>query len=227
MGSSRSLIGSPSLRISTMKSSSMSRIVRPISGDIVVTSLGIYEEGRDRDAVDENIYNNIGAIVDWWQGCGLKPRLGIEITGQEDVFGSLEQVLNICDDIGGLTPVINFSHHHSRTNGTLLEADDFLDLMEQVAPHSKGGLHTAFAGVEYNDGNERRLTPIKKGDLKFEPLAEALSEMKPDCTIISTSPLLEHDAMYMRIIQERILTKKAARDLREKRKAEMAPATGE
>lgn len=202
-------------------------IMNALDGDIVVTSLGIYEEGRDRDAVDENIYNNIGAIVDWWQGCGLKPRLGIEITGQEDVFGSLEQVLNICDDIGGLTPVINFSHHHSRTNGTLLEADDFLDLMEQVAPHSKGGLHTAFAGVEYNDGNERRLTPIKKGDLKFEPLAEALSEMKPDCTIISTSPLLEHDAMYMRIIQERILTKKAARDLREKRKAEMAPAAGE
>ena len=202
-------------------------IMNALDGDIVVTSLGIYEEGRDRDVVDENIYNNIGAIVDWWKGCGLKPRLGIEITGQEDVFGSLEQVLNICDDIDGLTPVINFSHHHSRTNGSLLEADDFLDLMEQVAPHCKGNLHTAFAGVEYADGNEKRLTPIKKGDLKFEPLAEALSEMKPDCTIISTSPLLEHDAMYMRIIMERILTKKAARDLREKRKAELAPASGE
>ncbi len=203
-------------------------IMNALDGDIVVTSLGIYEEGRDRDTVDENIYNNLGAIVDWWKGCGLKPRLGIEITGQEDVFGSLDQVLSICDDIGDLTPVINFSHHHSRTNGTLLEADDFLDLMEQVEPYCKGRMHTAFAGVEYSEGNEKRLTPIKKGDLKFDPLAEALSEMRPDCTIISTSPLLEHDAMYMRIIQERILTKKAAKELRERKKAaESAAAAGE
>ncbi len=202
-------------------------IMDALDGDIVVTSLGIYDENRSRDETDEQIYDVLGGLVDWWKGNGLKPRLGIEMTGQEDVFGSVEQVLNICNDIGDLTPVINFSHLHSRTNGSLLDADDFLNIMEQVAPYSGGRLHTEFAGVEYEDGNERRLTPIKKGDLKFEPLAEALSEMKPDCTIISTSPLLEHDAMYMRIIQERILTKKAAKELKEKRKSESVAASGE
>ncbi len=203
-------------------------ILNALDGDIVVTSLGIYEEGRDRETVDENIYNNLGAIAEWWKENGLKPRLGIEITGQEDVFGSLDQVLTICKDIKGLTPVINFSHQHSRTNGALLEPDDFLDLMEEVEPYCKGKMHTAFAGVEYSEGSEKRLTPIKKGDLKFEPLAEALSEMRPDCTVISTSPLLEHDAMYMRIIQERILTKKAGKELRERKKAaESAAAAGE
>ena len=79
---------------------------------------------------------------------------------------------------------------------------------------------SAFAGVEYADGDEKRLTPIKKGDLKFDPLADALIEMKPNATIISTSPLLEHDAMYMRIIHERVLTKKVAKMLKDKRKSE-------
>jgi len=195
-----------------------------LQGDVVVTSLGLYDGKMDREEVDQNIRDNVSEIMDWWHGMGLTPRLGIEITGQQDVFGSLDQVLDLCDEIDGLVPVVNFSHHHSRTSGSLLEVNDFLDVLEKVEPYSDGRIHTAFAGVEYTDGNERRLTAIKKGDLKFEPLADALIEMKPNATIISASPLLEHDAMYMKIIYERVLAKKVAKDLKEKKKAEAAAA---
>jgi len=199
-------------------------VMNALGGDIVVTSLGLYDGKMDKSEIDENIYANVAEIMDWWEGNGLTPRLGVEVTGQEDVFGSLEQVLDLCDSIPGVVPVMNFSHHHSRTNGSLLEVDDFLSILEDVDRYSDGRIHTAFAGVEYDNYNEKRLTPIKKGDLKFEPLAEALIEMKPNATIISTSPLLEHDAMYMKIIYERVLAKKVARDLKEKKKAEMAAA---
>ncbi len=199
-------------------------IMNALGGDIVVTSLGLYDGKHDEEEIDNNIYNNVADIMDWWQENGLTPRLGIEVTGQQDVFGSLDQVLDICDQIPGLAPVVNFSHHHSRTGGTLLEIDDFLDVLEQVEPYCDGRIHTSFAGVEYIDGNEKRLTPIKKGDLKFEPLEEALIEMKPNTTIVSASPLLEHDAMYMKIIYERVLAKKVARDIKERKKAEMAAA---
>lgn len=203
-------------------------IMNALDGDIVVTSLGIYEEGCDREAVDDNIYENLASVVDWWKCAGLKPRLGIEVTGQQDVFGSLEQVLDICENVGDVVPVVNFAHMHSRTDGRLLEVDDFLNLLEQVEPYCKGGIHTAFSGVEYADGNERRVTPIKKGDLRFDPLAEALVEMRPDCTVVSTSPLLEHDATYMKTILERVVSKRVAKALKEKRKSESAaPAAGE
>ena len=48
-------------------------------------------------------------------------------------------------------------------------------------------------------GNPLHYTQIKKSDLKFEPFAEYLAEEGEwlDITIISDSPLLEHDAMYM------------------------------
>jgi deoxyribonuclease-4 len=48
-------------------------------------------------------------------------------------------------------------------------------------------------------GNAIHYTQIKKSDLKFEPFAEYLAEEGDwlDITIISDSPLLEHDAMYM------------------------------
>jgi deoxyribonuclease-4 len=202
-------------------------IVNALDGEVVVTSLGLYTGKLDDDRIDANIEENVSMIMDWWKENKIKPKLGIEITGHRSVYGSLEQVLELCDSVKGIVPVINFPHHHSRTNGSLAEAEDFLELLKQVEPYCKGRIHTIFAGVEYEDGNERRLTPIKKGDLKFEPLAEALCDLKPEATVISASPLLEHDAMYMRIINERVLSKRVAKALKEKKKAELAAAAEE
>jgi len=200
-------------------------ILNAMGGDIVVTSAGIYDGSMPEEEVDDNIVNNLAFIVDWWKDNNIKPRLGIEVTGQQDVFGSLDQVLNLCDALeGAVVPVVNFAHHHARTGGTLLDVDDFLNILETVEPYSNGRIHTAFTGVDYNENGERRQMPIKKGDMRFDPLAEALIEMKPDATVISTSPLLEHDAMYMKIIYERALVKKVSRDMKERKKAEAAAA---
>ena len=101
----------------------------------------------------------------------------------------------------------------------------FAYVIEQVAPYCDGRLYADFAGVEHRDGNELRLTPIKKGDLRFETLAECLADVRPEATIISSSPLLEHDAMYMRVIYERVINKRVGKMLRAKRKeAESAAA---
>ena len=66
-------------------------------------------------------------------------------------------------------------------------------------------------------GNALHYTQIKKSDLKFEPLAEFLAEDGDwlDITMISDSPLLEHDAMFMMQQCERAkhrLFEKQARD---------------
>jgi len=195
-------------------------ILNALDGSVVVTSLGLYTGKLSEAEIDDNITENVAMLMDWWKDVGLKPKLGIEITGHQSVFGSLEQVLDLCDNVNGIVPVVNFPHHHSRNEGILLEPDDFLNVLEQVEPYCKGNIHTSFAGVEHDEGNEKRLTPIKKGDLRFEPLAEALCDLRPNATVISSSPLLEHDAMYMRIINERVLSKRVAKAIKEKRKSE-------
>jgi deoxyribonuclease-4 len=202
-------------------------ITNALDGDVVITSLGLYTGNLPEEEIDANITENVADIMEWWKENGIRPKLGVEITGHQSVYGSLEQILELCDSVRDVIPVVNFPHHHSRTNGSLMESNDFLDLLQQVEPYCRKRIHTAFAGVEYSEGNEKRLTPIKKGDLRFEPLAEALCELKPEATIISSSPLLEHDAMYMRIINERVLSKRVAKALKEKKKAEQAAAAEE
>jgi deoxyribonuclease-4 len=196
-------------------------ITNALGGDVVVTNLGLYGDSHDDD-INANIIDNVSAIMDWWKDTGIKTNLGIEITGRQEAFGSLDQIIDLADMVDGVVPIVNFPHHHARTKGTLLTPADFKEILERVEPYSKGNVHTLFSGVEHLDGNERRLTPIKRGDLKFEPLGEALVDMKLDVTVISGSPLLEHDAMYMKVIHERVLTKRVAKAMRLKKKDEAA-----
>ena len=200
-------------------------MVNALQGDVVVTNLGLYDGKLPEDEIDQNIFDNLADIVGWWQDTGLRPKIGIEITGRKDVFGSLDQILDFCDAFDGtVIPVLNFPHYHSRTMGSLVDVSDFENVIQQILPYNDGKLYAHFAGVEHADGNELRLTPIKKGDLKFELLGDCLAESRPEATIISSSPLLEHDAMYMRIIYERMVNKRVAKNLRARKKKEIEAA---
>ncbi|MCQ2056229.1 MAG: TIM barrel protein [archaeon] len=209
-------------------------VIDALGGDIVTTNLGLYTLDDD-DETENNIRNNISEIVDWWRDMKLRPKLGIEITGHQDIFGSLEQVCSLCDDFDGLVPVVNWPNYHSRSRDNnidnmvmsdsddyLLEAEDFKNVIDDIAPYYNGkNIHTIFSGIEHTEDNSYRLTPIKKGDLRFDTFAECLVDLRPNMTIISSSPLLEHDAMYMRIIYERAFSRRVSRELRIKRKEEI------
>ncbi|MGD1060107.1 MAG: TIM barrel protein [Methanomassiliicoccales archaeon] len=190
-----------------------------MGGVMVTTHIGLYGKLSKKKA-KEIVEKNIGEVVSWWKTNKIKPALGLEISGRQEVYGSLDEVLSLCDDVKGPVPVINFAHHHARQNGSLRAPSDFAELFDKTKKYVGKLYYTHFSGVEYEAGNEKRVTPIKKGDLRFDPLAEYLVEADPNCTIISSSPLLEHDAMYMKVIYERILTKKVAKDVKSKKEPE-------
>ena len=197
-----------------------------LGGNVVVTNLGPYDPKRSREDTEANMMDNLSELMRWWKSMKLKPKLGVEVTGQQDVWGSLDQVLDLCDSFkGAVVPVLNFAQYQSRTKGSLITSTDFADLIAQFVPYSKDGVYSSFSNVEFDtEGNEKWLTPLKKGDLKFERLAECLADMMPEITLISSSPLLEHDAVYMRTLTERVLSKKAAKYLKDKKKSDEAAA---
>jgi len=58
------------------------------------------------------------------------------------------------------------------------------------------------------------LLQSKEGNLKFEPLADAIADFDDEITIISFSPLLEHDALYMKVIFERSISRKIGKTIK-------------
>ncbi len=153
-----------------------------------------------------------------------KPSLiGIETSGRQELWGTLDEVLEVCNHVEGTIPVLNMAHIHARGHGSLRTSEDFGELFDQVR-ETLGGkeFYCHFSGIEHRLGNALHYTQLKKSDLKFEPLAEFLSEDGDwlDITIISDSPLLEHDAMYMLQQYEKskhkLLERKALEDRRMK-----------
>ena len=130
-----------------------------------------------------------------------KPSLvGIETSGRQDLWGTVEEVIEVCNHVEGTVPVLNMAHIHARGHGRMRTSEDYSELFEQVRKQYGGKkFYCHFAGIEHRMGNALHYTQIKKSDLKFEPFAEFLAEEGEwlDITIISDSPLLEHDAMYM------------------------------
>ncbi len=146
------------------------------------------------------------------------PLVGVETSGKQEIFGSQDEIINIAKKVPQVDPVVNFPHIHSVTGGSLLEVRNFEEVVEKFKKYSKGELYVEFSGVEYEDRNEVKLTPIKHGDLKFETFSEFLVDDRYDYNIISSSPLLEHDAQYMDLIYLRSLSRKLQRKETSKKK---------
>jgi deoxyribonuclease IV len=178
---------------------------------IVITHLGMFGDLDPKEALNR-IGKNLRTIRDTYKKAKIRSRLGIEASGRTEVVGSLDELLGLVKNAKGVLPVLNFAHVHARGFGLFKRPEDFDDVLSKVEKASDGGhIHSHFSGVEHADGNELRYTPIKKGDLRFEPLAECLLDDDYDLTIVSSSPLLEHDAMYMKVILERVLAKRLVR----------------
>ncbi len=189
-----------------------------MGADVVATHLGLLENGLTAEDVTDIIIDHLRELRDW-MGEKYKdpPLIGLENQAGEDAFGSLNEILEVCKKVSGTIPVINFPHIKARGEYELEEPEDFaaiFDLCKRFVPSS---YYANFSGMEIRRDNYR-LTPIKRGELSFEPLVDHLIAEDPEITIISSSPLKEHDAMYMKVIFERIFAREVAKDLRRKKK---------
>ncbi|NPA75353.1 MAG: TIM barrel protein [Euryarchaeota archaeon] len=182
-------------------------LANEVGADIVVNHIGMYGSLSKKDAM-KNVLANVRLLKKKYRALKLKPKLGFEVAGKQALFGDLDEILTIAKKVKGTLPIVNFAHIHARGNGSLKNEKDFVDILEKVEPYMGDEHYVEFSGVEYENANELRLTPIKRGDLKFETFANALCNNEYNITIISASPLLEHDASYMRTITERVLTRR-------------------
>ena len=153
------------------------------------------------------------------------PQIGVETSGRQELWGSLEEVLEVVNHVEGTIPVLNLAHIHARGHGRLRTSEDYGELFDQVRETiGTKEFYCHFSGVEHRMGNAMHYTQIKKSDLNFEPLGEFIIEDGSwlDITLISDSPLLEHDAMYMMQNIERSRHKQLERKAREDRRRTLA-----
>ena len=200
-----------------------------------------YSRGTEANAQVANVFSGIverssqlwndeneHPVFPWLEN-DTPTKIGIETSGRQNLWGSLEEVLEVVNHVEGSVPVINFAHIHARGHGRLKTSEDYGELFDQVRETiGSKEFYCHFSGIEHRMGNALHYTQIKKSDLNFDPLAEFLVEDGEwlDVTLISDSPLLEHDAMYMNQLISKSRHRQLERKAREQRRHELAAKSG-
>jgi deoxyribonuclease IV len=183
-------------------------LAQGLGARLAVTHLGFYGGGDRADSIQE-LTHIVTDLSDWLSKYSRGTvRLAIEPSGHPDVFGSREEVLDLVRHVKGTVPVLNLPHLAARERRSFEDAEQLAPVIQEFVAATDGPLYLNFSGVEFYGQGEFRLTPIKRGLVRFDPLAEILAERDYDVTVISSSPLLEHDAMYMKLLYERALTRR-------------------
>ena len=218
---------------------------RTINARHITLHTGHYGDFGRGQAANQQVANVFSGIVDrvheiWhdeedefpvfpWIKNGTPSKIGVETSGRQELWGSLEEVLEVVNHVEGTVPVLNIAHIHARGHGQMRTSEDYGELFDMVRESiGTKEFYCHFSGVEHRTGNAMHYTQIKKSDLNFEPLAEFIVEDGGwlDITLISDSPLLEHDAMYMMQNIEKSRHKQLERKAREDRRRALSLQTG-
>jgi deoxyribonuclease-4 len=181
---------------------------------VVVFHPGFYA-GKSPQEAFKDCSQALTEVVETMRGKGItKVKVGPETMGRIYQFGSLEEILSLCENIEQTQLVIDWSHLHARDLGRFRTVDDFRSVVEQAEKRlgfeAVRNMHCHFTKIEYTSKGERRHHTLEERwyGPDFEKLAKVIVEFKLRPVIISESPILDLDAVRMRELLQREVHKK-------------------
>ena len=125
-----------------------------------------------------------------------------EVTGKGSQFGTLEEILNLCTELEGLAPCLDFAHWHART-GVFNSYQEFtsilLQIKERLGRAALADMHIHLSGIAYGKKGEIKHLSLEESDLQYVELLRALRDYEVRGLVICESPNRENDA---RLLQE-------------------------
>jgi len=123
-----------------------------------------------------------------------------EIMGKPSQFGNLEEILNLCIELEGVAPCIDFAHWHART-GTFNSYSGFASILQQVKERlgkaALDNMHIHVSGIAYGEKGEKNHLTLKESDFQYAELLQALKNYDAQGMVICESPNLEEDALLL------------------------------
>ena len=100
-----------------------------------------------------------------------------ELMGKNSQFGSLEELLNLCSEVEGLAPCIDFAHLHARTGkyNTYYEFKSALNQVEKkLGRAALDNLHIHLSGIQYGPSGELNHLNLRESDMNYTELSAGL-----------------------------------------------------
>ncbi|MFC2034867.1 TIM barrel protein [Chloroflexota bacterium] len=124
-----------------------------------------------------------------------------EIMGKGSQFGTIAEILNLCTELDGLAPCIDFAHWHART-GVFNSYQEFssilLHIKGQLGRTALDDMHIHISGIKYGEKGEIKHLNLEESDLQYVELLRVLRDYEVSGLVICESPNLENDALLLK-----------------------------
>ncbi|MEM5793293.1 MAG: TIM barrel protein [Candidatus Aenigmatarchaeota archaeon] len=140
------------------------------------------------------------SMVDTLRTKGIKNvLLGLETTGKKSQFGTLDECIKIAKEVKGCMVVVDWAHIYARNGGNV----NFGEIIEKVMKVTKS-IHSHFSCINFSESGERNHLTLDAKKPDYSELVREIKHRKMDITLISESPNLEEDALYLKNMIESI-----------------------
>ena len=125
-----------------------------------------------------------------------------EVMGKLSQFGTVEEILDLCTELEGLAPCIDFAHWHARS-GMSNSYQEFtsilLQIKERLGTAALDNMHIHVSGIAYSKKGETKHLNLKESDFQYKELLKALKDYDVKGLVICESPNLEEDALLLQV----------------------------
>lgn len=178
------------------------RLARACGARSIVFHAGYY--GQDpAEKTYETIKGEIKEIISILRAEKNPVALRIETMGKRSQFGSFDEVLQMCRELEGLEPCLDFSHLYAR-EGKVNSYDGFhrtlAKVRKKLGEKALHDLHIHISGADFNDKGEIRHLNLADSDFRTEEWVRALRDFGAKGLIICESPNIEEDAQRLKDI---------------------------
>jgi deoxyribonuclease-4 len=131
--------------------------------------------------------------------------LRIETMGKRSQFGSLDEIVSLCQEVEGLAPCLDFSHLHAREG----KANGYLDfhrilrkIEKRLGRSALRDIHVHLSGIAYNDKGELKHLNLADSNFRYGEWIGAINDMNAEGLVICESPARENDALILKQLYE-------------------------
>lgn len=176
------------------------RIAQICGARTVVFHPGYYGS-KGPEETFETIKQGLKEVVSILHSQRIPVALRPETMGKRSQFGSLEEILFLCQEVEGLKPCIDFSHLHARY-GKVNDYLSFYRILNKVklklGKKALEDMHIHVSGILYGDKGEVKHLMLNKSDFRYDELVQALKDFKVKGMVIIESPTQEKDALMLK-----------------------------
>jgi deoxyribonuclease-4 len=170
---------------------------------VVAAHAGYY--GKDKIKSTQMVFEACKEIAEHIEKKGWNIDFGLETMGKQKSWGTLDEIIDVCKKLNHLIPYLDAAHLYALHGGQI----NYKEIFDKLEVLKLKKIHSHFSGIKYSlvgigRGNEKQHVPMKVAGPDFENYAKEILRRGIDITIISESPILEIDSLYMKEVLEKL-----------------------